>query len=63
MSPSDVPVILEVAVNGVTTKERNPLTPEAPEEVAADALACLDAGASVIHAHSRPSGLPTAPGW
>jgi 3-keto-5-aminohexanoate cleavage enzyme len=60
MSPTDVPVILEVAVNGVTTKQRNPLTPEAPEEVAADALACLEAGASVIHVHSRPSGLPTA---
>jgi uncharacterized protein (DUF849 family) len=60
MSPSDVPVILEVAVNGVTTKQRNSLTPEAPDEVAADSLACLEAGASVIHAHSRPSGLPTA---
>jgi 3-keto-5-aminohexanoate cleavage enzyme len=60
MTPTDVPVIIEVAVNGVTTKERNPRTPEAPEEVAADALVCLDAGASVVHVHSRPSGLPMA---
>jgi uncharacterized protein (DUF849 family) len=60
MSQTDSPVIIEVAVNGVTTKDRNPRTPESPEEVAADALACLDAGASVVHVHSRPSGLPTA---
>ncbi len=60
MTPSDAPVIIEVAVNGVTTKDRNPLTPEAPDEVAADALACLDAGASIVHAHSRPAGLPTS---
>lgn len=60
MTPTDGPVIIEVAVNGVTTKQRNPRTPEAPEEVAADALVCLDAGASVVHVHCRPGGLPTA---
>jgi 3-keto-5-aminohexanoate cleavage enzyme len=60
MTATDAPAIIEVAVNGVTTKERNPRTPEAPEEMAADALVCLDAGASIIHVHSRPSGLPTA---
>ena len=60
MSPTDGPVIIEVAVNGVTTKDRNPRTPEAPDEVAADALLCLDAGASVVHVHCRPGGLPTA---
>jgi uncharacterized protein (DUF849 family) len=56
----DRPVIIEVALNGVTTKARNPLAPETPEEVAADALACLEAGASVIHVHNNPGGLPTA---
>jgi uncharacterized protein (DUF849 family) len=60
MAPSDSPVIIEVAVNGVTTKQRNPRTPESPDEVASDALACLGAGASVVHVHSRPSGLPTS---
>lgn len=33
------PVVIEVAVNGVTTKERNPLVPSTPDEIAADAIA------------------------
>ncbi len=45
-------VIIEVALNGVTPKEANPNTPRLPDEVAADALACLGAGAAVIHSHS-----------
>jgi len=45
------PLIIEVAVNGGTAKERNPNVPRAPQEVAADALACMDAGVQVIHTH------------
>src|SRR5579871_3282570 len=45
------PVIIEAAINGATTKERNPNVPVTPEEIAADALACFEAGASVIHNH------------
>ena len=46
-----LPVIIEAAINGVTTKERNPNVPRTPEEVSADALACLEAGAAIIHNH------------
>lgn len=45
------PLIIEAALNGPTTKKRNPRTPTTPAEVAADALACLDEGASIIHTH------------
>ena len=46
------PVIIEVAVNGVTTKARNARVPVEPEEIAADTIACLDAGATVVHTHA-----------
>ncbi|MCU1395075.1 MAG: 3-keto-5-aminohexanoate cleavage protein [Ilumatobacteraceae bacterium] len=45
------PVIIEVAINGATTYERNPHTPRTSEEISADALACINAGASIIHNH------------
>ena len=45
------PLIIEVALNGTSSKARNPNVPGSPAEVAADALACLEAGASVIHTH------------
>jgi len=45
------PVIIEAAINGATTKESNPNVPVTPQEIAADALACIDAGAAVIHNH------------
>ena len=46
-----VPLIIEAALNGGTSKARNPNTPKSPAEIAADSLACLEAGASVIHTH------------
>jgi 3-keto-5-aminohexanoate cleavage enzyme len=49
---SEPPVIIECAINGVGKKERNPNIPRTPEEVKADSLACLDAGAAIIHAHN-----------
>lgn len=45
------PLIIEAALNGGTPQSRNPNTPRTPDEIAADALACLDAGATVIHTH------------
>jgi len=45
------PVIIEAAINGQIRKEANPHVPVTPEEIAADALACLEAGAAVIHNH------------
>lgn len=51
-SVEDTPIILEVAINGSTTKAKNPLVPETPEELGAEAILCLDAGATIVHAHS-----------
>jgi uncharacterized protein (DUF849 family) len=47
------PVLLEVALNGVTTPERNAATPHLPDEIAEDALRCLSAGACIVHSHSH----------
>ena len=49
----DTPVILEVAINGSTTKSRNSSAPENPTEISEQAIQCLDAGATIIHAHSN----------
>jgi len=46
------PVIIEAAINGATTKDVNPHVPIEPAEIAADALAAFEAGASIVHAHS-----------
>jgi 3-keto-5-aminohexanoate cleavage enzyme len=53
ISLSEAPVILECAINGSTTKARNPLTPETTEELTAEIIRCLDAGATIVHAHSN----------
>jgi uncharacterized protein (DUF849 family) len=45
-------VIIEAALNGGRTKAENPHVPRTTDELVADALACLDAGASVIHTHA-----------
>jgi 3-keto-5-aminohexanoate cleavage enzyme len=47
----DDPVIVEAAINGVTPKSRNPHVPITPDEIAADARACFDAGAAIVHNH------------
>ena len=54
--PSE-PVIIEAAINGATTKERNPNVPRTPDEIAADALACFEAGAAIIHNHIDLAGI------
>lgn len=53
----DIPVIIEAAINGVTRKETNPNVPIEPDEIAGDALACLDAGAAVVHNHIDRFGI------
>ena len=57
---SGEPVIIEAAINGATTKERNPNVPRTPEENAADALAAIEAGAAVSHNHIDLGGLGEA---
>ncbi|OBK92821.1 hypothetical protein A5645_22765 [Mycobacterium asiaticum] len=45
------PVVIECAINGVTSKAINPHVPVEPTEITADALACIAAGAAIIHNH------------
>jgi uncharacterized protein (DUF849 family) len=47
------PALIEVALNGLTTREQNPAVPRSPQEIAADALRCLDAGAAIVHTHTH----------
>jgi len=52
MRREKTPVILEVAVNGTTTKVRNPNVPRSPSEVAAEAIRMIEAGATIVHNHT-----------
>ena len=55
------PLIITVAAVGAeVTKEQQPNLPVTPDELAADAVACREAGASIYHLHVRASdGTPT----
>ena len=46
-------IIIEARVNELATRDLNPNVPYAPEEIAADAAACFDAGAAIVHWHGR----------
>jgi uncharacterized protein (DUF849 family) len=46
------PVIIEAAINGGSSKRRNPNVPRKPSEIIEDTYRCLGAGASIIHAHN-----------
>ena len=48
----EIPVIIEVAINGITSPEINPNVPLSPEAIRDDSLTCLDQGAAIIHTHN-----------
>jgi uncharacterized protein (DUF849 family) len=54
--------VLTAALTGpIATKADNPYLPTTPDEIAAEAEAAANAGASVIHVHLRDTdGNPTA---
>lgn len=58
MAAAATPVIIEVAINGLTTKERNAHVPRTPEEIAGTAIRCIEAGAAMVHAHNHSIELP-----
>ncbi len=66
---SDARVIIEVAINGQTPKAVNPTVPHSPEEIAADAIACFEGGAAIVHnhidalMHSEAAADRYAEGW
>ena len=54
---SQGPVIIECAINGATSPEKNPNVPRKPAEIIDDTFRALDAGASLIHAHNSDFSL------
>jgi 3-keto-5-aminohexanoate cleavage enzyme len=53
---SATPVIVEIALNGAVAPGRNPHLPVTVSELVDDALACLAAGASIVHQHDPIGG-------
>ncbi len=55
------PVILTCAVTGnITTREQTPHLPCTPDEIVAECLAAVRAGAAIVHIHVRhPDGRPS----
>lgn len=55
-------LIIDARLNEYTFREPNPNIPYAPEEIAADAAACVEAGASIVHYHAREpeTGAPSS---
>jgi uncharacterized protein (DUF849 family) len=53
-------LVVEVRCNEYTSRRANPHVPFSPEEIAADAAACREAGAAIYHFHAREpkSGAP-----
>ena len=48
------PVIIEVAVNGATRPSVQRHVPVTPGQIAIDGIACVDAGAAIVHHHDDP---------
>jgi 3-keto-5-aminohexanoate cleavage enzyme len=48
-------LIIEVRMNEVARKELRPQVPYSPDEIVADALACAQEGAAIVHFHARNS--------
>ena len=45
------PLIIEVALNGATSKQQNSHVPRSPAEIAEDGRCCLETGAAIVHTH------------
>jgi len=53
------PVIIESALNGITSRRHNPHVPVSAAELAVAAIDCIDAGATVVHTHVKdPTARP-----
>ena len=53
-------VIITAALTGVLAiRQQSPYIPYTPDEIAAEARRCADAGASIVHIHARQdNGMP-----
>jgi 3-keto-5-aminohexanoate cleavage enzyme len=47
------PLIIEASLNGSTSKLTNSSVPYSDDEIVADAVACMEAGAALIHNHTE----------
>lgn len=47
------PLIIEVSLNGTVTPAQNPNVPYDDEDIVAQAVACMEAGAALVHNHTR----------
>jgi uncharacterized protein (DUF849 family) len=50
--PPVAPLVIEAAVNGATMPDAQPHVPRSVAEVVADAVACFEAGAAIVHHHT-----------
>ncbi len=50
-----LPLVIEAAINEQAPKAENSAVPYTPDECAAEAIACADAGATIVHFHARDS--------
>ena len=57
----DTPLIIEAAINGATSKSRNPQVPRSVDEIVIDAIAAIAAGAAIVHNHNDDPVLGTVP--
>ena len=55
------PLVITASINGDRSKDDNPHIPRSHAEIVATALACYDAGASIIHAHPPDRSLVGEP--
>jgi uncharacterized protein (DUF849 family) len=56
MVPGVDKLVIEVRCNEYTSRRANPHVPFSAEEIAADAAACREAGAAIVHFHAREPG-------
>ncbi|MEY3340980.1 MAG: hypothetical protein RLZZ269_891 [Actinomycetota bacterium] len=56
------PVIIEVALNGATRPRSQPHVPISPEQIATSGIACVEAGATIVHQHDDLRAVRAAGG-
>jgi len=52
-APQEQPLIIEVSLNGSTSPETNPSVPYDDDDIVAQAVECMEAGAALVHNHTR----------
>lgn len=53
MTQNNPPLIIEVSLNGSVKKAQNPNVPYSDDEIVSQAVACMEAGAALVHNHTE----------